>query len=77
MQMNCKNKDFFFHIHSQLPKLGRKKGIEEGKSSIWAVKSPLPSEQKAEDRGMARSQQVLNGLRERDLGYGELQMFWG
>lgn len=44
---------------------------------MWVVESPLPSEQKEEDHGMARSKQVLNDLRERDLCCGELQMFLG
>ena len=37
---------FFFLIHSQFPKRGRRKGNEkEGKSNIWVDRSPLPSEQ--------------------------------
>ena len=32
---------------------------------------------RAEDDGTARSKQVLNASRERDLGCGELQMFFG
>ena len=82
MQMNCKNNDFtcffffFLFIHNSPSGEGGKEMKKRGNQTFGLTGALCPLN-RAEDDGTARSKLVLNALRERDLGCGELQMFFG